>query len=156
MEEGWIEVQHMRVGAFRVREGDLLRFPGLPGFPDACRFALLRHDERGPSEQPFSWLACVDDDELAFAVTDPRAFAPDYDPDLPPGVLAELDAAERESLTILTIANLATEPPRLNLAAPLVLNLDNRRGAQVILENAFQPASEEASSATQIESNPQR
>ncbi len=154
-EDGWIEVKHGRVGAFQVREGDLLHFRGLPGFPDARRFALLRHDERSLPEQPFSWLACVDDSDLAFAVTDPNAFSPDYDPRLPPGVLTELDAPDRESLTILAIANLATEPPRLNLAAPLVLNLANRQGAQVILEDEALPSAAKGSRADQIESKPQ-
>ena len=40
--------------------------------------SLLHHDR----ESPFGWLLCVDDPELAFAVTDPCQFFPAYRPEL--------------------------------------------------------------------------
>ena len=137
-----IEVDHRRVGRFAVRESDLLHFEGLPGFPGARRFALLRHDERAVSEQPFSWLACIDDLELAFAVTDPCFFVPGYDPPLSPSTLDALEAKARGDVVVLAIANLASDPPRLNLAAPLVIHLAAQRGVQTILEDTAQPVAQ--------------
>ena len=126
---------HRRVGPIRLPSADLVHFDGLPGFPDARRFALLRHDERDVSEQPFSWLACVDDLDLAFAVTDPRLFLPEYAPRLPEAALQGLGPAGPNEILVLAIANLAGDPVRLNLTAPLVVNLATRRGTQVILED---------------------
>ncbi|NNL67815.1 MAG: flagellar assembly protein FliW [Myxococcales bacterium] len=160
-----IEVAHRRVGRFAVRESDLLHFEGLPGFPNARRFALLRHDERPVSEQPFSWLACVDDLDLAFAVTDPCFFDPAYDPPLSPSTLDGLEAKARGDVVVLAIANLASDPPRLNLAAPLVIHLAAQLGVQAILEDAAEPlgqpvempeASRQFGSSARLQSGPER
>ncbi len=51
---------------------------GLPGFPDARRFVLLR---LGDETSPFSVLHSLDDGvDLEFVVTHPALFFPDYEP----------------------------------------------------------------------------
>ncbi|MGI9591019.1 MAG: flagellar assembly protein FliW [Myxococcota bacterium] len=124
----WVEVAHRRVGDIRLPESAVIRFAGLPGFPEARRFALFQHDQ----DSPFSWLACLDDPDLAFVVTDPRLFFPDYAPGIPSRALEALGADG--ACELLSIANLRGERPCLNLAAPLVVDATSRRGVQVVLE----------------------
>lgn len=155
-----VEVAHRRVGPFEVRESEVIHFDGLPGFRHARRFVLLGHD--APS--PFSWLACLDDLDLCFAVADPREFFPTYKVRLPERVLTGLAGGPGE-LVVLAIANLATTPPRLNLAAPIVVNANRRVGVQVIVDEGAQTAvelvhtrpsaSRDAGATPQTESKPQ-
>ena len=127
----WIELAHRRVGEIRLPESAVIRFTGLPGFPEARRFALFQHDQ----DSPFSWLACLDDPELAFVVTDPRLFFPDYAPGIPSRALEALGAEATGPFELLAIANLRGERPCLNLAAPLVVDATSRRGVQVVLDD---------------------
>jgi len=127
----WIELAHRRVGEIRLPESAVIRFARFPGFPEARRFALFQHDQ----DSPFSWLACLDDPELAFVVTDPRLFFPDYAPGIPSRALEALGADAAGPFELLAIANLRGERPCLNLAAPLVVDASSRRGVQVVLED---------------------
>ena len=123
-------IESQRFGKFQAQEDQIFHFDGLPGFADAKRFVLLRHDR----ESPFEWMICVDDPELGFVVTDPRQFFPSY-PDRPRPELHQAVGQKPESpIDLLAIVQLREGEPTLNLMAPVVLAPETRRGAQVILE----------------------
>jgi flagellar assembly factor FliW len=117
-------------GRVEIAEEQLLEFDGLPGFADLRRFAVLQHDR----ESPFGWLLSVERPELAFLVTDPRLFFPDYCPELDAAHLLVLEANESDELDVLAIGRIQDGNLRLNLAAPVVVNARSRRGLQAILE----------------------
>jgi flagellar assembly factor FliW len=125
-----LTIESRRFGHIEARGEDLIHFDGLPGFERARRFVLLDHD-RG---SPFGWLVCVDTPDLGFVVTDPRNFFPDYRPQLAPGHWCRVEADEKTPLEMLAIVGVREGEVSLNLAAPLVVNPANRKGAQVILE----------------------
>jgi flagellar assembly factor FliW len=146
-----LRVEHQRFGPIEVGAGEVIRFEGLPGFPEAERFALLRHDR----DSAFLWLVSLDVLDLAFAVADPRHFFPDYQPALSPDQLASVDASRPEELELFAIATVREEAVTLNLTAPLLVNARAARGTQVVL------ADEAYSTRTplpmpQMESKPQR
>lgn len=153
MGESNIEMEHARIGELQVREESIIHFDGLPGFPEARRFALV--SEGG--DDRFQWLACLDDPELAFVVTDPQLFFPDYAPKLGKAHLRALGAEEAAEVVFLAIANLSGDVPRLNLAAPLVVHPGSRRAAQTVLDDPELSVAEALprEEASQIESNPQ-
>jgi flagellar assembly factor FliW len=122
-------VDHGRVGRIELREADVIHFDGLPGFPEARRFALLRHDERSF----FAWLACLDDPGLAFTVVDPLELFIDYAPALGAEHLVLVGAKEPGEACLLAIANLSRGGAFVNLAAPLLVNVRTRQAAQVVL-----------------------
>ena len=130
-----VRIESGRFGLLEVPEAELLRFPGLPGFPAARRFALVEHDERGI----FGWLVSADVPDLAFVVTNPWNFVPDYDPAVPERAIRALGAQSVEELEILAIASFREGDLALNLAAPLVVHPKNRRGLQVILDGGPWP-----------------
>jgi flagellar assembly factor FliW len=153
---GRVAIESARFGAIELETSQLIHFDGLPGFPDLRRLAVLQHDR----ESPFGWLLSLERPELAFPVTDPRQFFPDYRPALEPGHLRALDAEPADELEWLVIGRIAEGTVSLNLAAPVVINPRNRRGVQAILEpGRFSireplPAAS-ASPAAQTESRPQ-
>ncbi len=159
---GAITIEHRRAGRISVDEADVLLFDGIPGFPEANRFALLEHDEASP----FSWLVCLDDADLAFVVTDPRSFFRDYEPELGNAERQRLDLREGDEVVLLAIANVCKGQPTLNLAAPVLVNARSRRGVQAVLADEVHSTPEaipapaapsgEAKDADQIESKPQR
>ena len=155
---GVITISHRRAGELRVAEKDALRFEGIPGFPEARRWALLAHD----TPSLYSWLVSLDDATLALPVLDPRPAFPGYAPKLSRGVLEALGDPVPETVVVLAIANLSKQPPVVNLAAPLLVNPENRRGLQAILEEDQPVAAQLPDDAgcgvptPQIESNPQR
>jgi flagellar assembly factor FliW len=130
-----ITIEHERLGAIEVPEADVIHFDGLPGFPEARRFALLRHDDRSP----FAWLASLDDAALAFAVVDPFELFPDYGPALGAAQLAEVGATAFPEVCLLAIANLGGGSALVNLAAPLLVHAATRRAVQLVLADERWP-----------------
>ena len=126
-----IAIDHQRFGRIEVPSGDVIHFDGLPGFADARRFALLRHDRTST----FLWLISLDHDDLAFVVTDPRQFFPDYDPALANAQLRLVDADDVRDVELFAMATIRDGDATLNLAAPLVVHAAAGKGAQLILEH---------------------
>lgn len=125
-----IVFESARFGRIELEAEEILHFDGLPGFPEARRFVVMEHDRASF----FAWLVSVDDPDLAFAIADPWQLFPDYRPPLELHHLRALGVEAPEDLEIMAIANLSGEVPRLNLAAPLLINPRNRRCAQVIFD----------------------
>jgi flagellar assembly factor FliW len=133
-ESGYISVDSRRFGRLTVREDQIIFLnPGLLGFSRFQRYLLIQHTQ----ESPFLWLQSVDHPDLAFVVIDPCYLVPDYQPPLT-GVLKELEAETLEDLKIVTILTIPPGAPQemtVNLMGPVVINLKNRKGKQIIIED---------------------
>ncbi|MCH2140695.1 MAG: flagellar assembly protein FliW [Phycisphaerales bacterium] len=125
-----MRVQTTRFGAVEVGEDRLLNFPtGLLGFSSFTRFALLQPDQDGV----FYWLQSVDSADLAFVVTDPSRWCDDYEATVR---REHMDLLELESVNearVFVIVNKYEDTLTANLQGPLVVNLRNRRGMQIVL-----------------------
>lgn len=129
---GMIALKSSRFGELEVPADSVIEFPhGLIGFPNANRFVMLEH------KPPFSWLHSVDDPSLAFVVVDGFEFGPSYDVK-PPYNNRECDFRQGDEFAILVIVTVRPDPKATtaNLKAPLFVNLKNKRGAQVIFDDA--------------------
>lgn len=124
-----------RFGAVEYEEVDILTFPeGLIGFPALSQFLLLSH---GP-QSPFQWLQSIEEPAVAFLVVDPSTFVDGYEPEIDDLQAALLQLKEDTPRLLRTTARLVGKPAEelsLNLAAPIVLNLESRTGKQVVLDN---------------------
>ena len=104
-----IAIQSQALGGVKVSADQIITFAsGLPGFPEAHRFALI-NDRLEP---PFSCLQCVDNPALAFVVTDPAALLPDYRPKNNANTLKELQASSPEDLRLLVTLTIPPGQPR--------------------------------------------
>jgi flagellar assembly factor FliW len=123
-------------GEIVVREDQIITFsPGLLGFGEFHRYILIEHGQ----DSPFLWLQCVDKSDLAFVVIDPIFVLPDYQIGPITGIEKELDMQNLRDLKLLVILTIPSGRPQdmtANLMGPLLINLANRRGKQLVLESS--------------------
>lgn len=116
-------------------EDQVIRFPvGLPGFEKARKFIIMSV----PEHQPFHWMECVDEDNnIRFAIINPMAFRPDYQPKIKKDELASLDIKDPKDLLLYVIVTLRSPlvESTANLMGPLFINIRDRVGKQIIIEN---------------------
>jgi flagellar assembly factor FliW len=129
-----ITIDSKALGRVTVPENHIITFAsGLPGFPDEHRYVLLN----GHLRSPFYYLQCVDNPSVAFVVTDPAALVPDYRPRNGSSALKELHAQNLEELQVLVTLTIPPGHPRqmtANLMSPLLINLAQGLGKQVVIE----------------------
>ncbi len=106
---------------------------GIPGFGDARTFVLLDHRPGSI----FRWLQSLSIPSLAFVVVDPLIVNESYPIESVRRGLAFLDLNEDEDLIVLGICTVPgnSEPPTVNMMAPIGIGIDSRRGAQVVLHD---------------------
>ena len=108
---------------------------GLPGFPEAHRFALVR---LGGDDSVFSVLRCLDIPDLEFVVTPPGLFFPDFEPEIDDDLAERLALETADDAILLVIVTVAEQvaDSTANLLGPVVINRHNRSAAQAILDPA--------------------
>ena len=126
-----------RFGSLEIQDQDILVFPdALYGFDQEKEFALLPLDPT--IESPMEWLQSLTSRELAFIVTDPFLFVPEYKMILSDSEQTQLEIESMESVVvrvIVTIPKVHTEMTA-NLVAPIVINQEKSLAKQVVLTNA--------------------
>ena len=126
-----------RFGSLEIQDPDILVFPdALYGFDQEKEFALLPLDPK--IESPMEWLQSLRTRELAFIVTDPFLFVPEYKMVLSDSEQTQLKIESTESVVvrvIVTIPKVHTEMTA-NLVAPLVINQGKGLAKQVVLTSA--------------------
>jgi FliW protein. len=122
-------------GVIEVDEKEILYFPsGIPGFENVRKFVLLGRQE---ADSPFFWLQCVDKPDLAFVVTDPFYIKEDYYVDVDDEEIAEIEINDPENVLTLAIVTIPEDIRfmTVNLKAPVLINMKNNMGKQIIMKN---------------------
>jgi flagellar assembly factor FliW len=116
-------------------EDQIIHFPnGLPGFENARKFIIMSV----PEHQPFHWMECVDGgNSIRFAVINPLSFRPDYQPKIKKEEIASLNILDPKELLLYVIVTLRKPlvESTANLMGPLFINIRERIGKQIIIEN---------------------
>lgn len=129
-----MKINTSRFGEVEINEGDMISLPeGLIGFPELNQFILLDHD----NDSPFKWLQSTSDPTMAFIVISPLSFRPDYMVEVTEEEVAALKLTNPNEAVISVIVTIPMDPKKMsaNLKAPLVFNLTNRIGKQVVLKD---------------------
>lgn len=125
-----MEVQTSRFGVIEIAEDRVISIPkGLLGFPSKTRYCLLQPGD----DAMFFWLQSCDDPELAFVITDPVLFCPDYAVPLRPEQLESMGLSKLEDAQVFVIVNKVDDHLTGNLQGPLVVNTISREGEQMVL-----------------------
>jgi flagellar assembly factor FliW len=130
-----MQVKTTRFGEIEVKDQDVIKMPrGLIGFPELKSFVLLDHDK----ESPFKWFQSLDDGSIAFVLIDPLLFCPTYTVEVTEAEVSDLGLDSEQDAVISTIITMPSNPQHMtaNLKAPLIFNLQNRTGKQVILSQS--------------------
>jgi carbon storage regulator CsrA len=129
-----VTIESQALGRLTVSTDCIITFAaGLPGFPEARRFALI-NDHLAP---PFYCLQCIDKSSPAFVVADPTVLVPDYRPKNGATTLQELHASSPDDLQVLVTLTIPPGRSRemtANLMSPLLINPEQGLGKQVVIE----------------------
>jgi len=125
-----MEVQTTRFGNLDIAEDRVITFPkGLLGFASYTRYCLLQPND----DACFFWLQSLDDPALAFVVTDPALFVPEYSVPVRPEQMESLGLQTLEEAQVFVIVNKVEDALTGNLQGPLLVNAGRRTGEQVVL-----------------------
>jgi flagellar assembly factor FliW len=129
-----MKIDTTRFGEMEINEGSVVEFPeGLLGLHRFRRYVFI---DRQNSQ--FRWMQSVDLPELAFLVADPQVFAPDYRAEVKASDLDPLGTADPRKLAMGVICTVPENPAEatVNLKAPLIIDIESRRGKQVVLNDS--------------------
>ncbi len=131
---GILVIQTSRFGQVQVDQNDLLVFAeGLLGFQDLKKFVLL--DD--PNDDIFAWLQSCDSPAIAFPVLEPELFAENYKISLNKTDLEALSAPNTSKARAFCIVTIPEDPTQMtaNMKAPVVINIENRKARQCVLQD---------------------
>lgn len=131
MADGTVKVQSTRFGELEVPASSIITVVGgLIGFQTLTKYTLLEYNP------PFSWLQSLDRADMAFVVVNAAEFGDEYSFALPEGD-AELQLTDADDVAIINLVSVRPDPMQttVNLKAPIIVNLRNMRGRQVVLDN---------------------
>lgn len=109
---------------------------GLMGFEKYKKFTILYDCEKEGGAN-VSWFQSVEDPALALPVINPLVVKEDYNPVVEDELLAGVGEITEENLVILLTMTVPSDVKEMtvNLKAPIIINADTRKGAQLIVEN---------------------
>ena len=126
--------QTTRFGDVDFPEDKCIHFPsGLLGFEKETRFAFLPFTEE--EDCPLEWMQSVQTAELAFVVTDPNHFLPDYSIKLENHELLEIELQPQDPFALRVIVAIPKNYIKMtaNLVGPLVFNANRMIAKQFVL-----------------------
>lgn len=130
-----MHIKSQRFGVVELDDDAVLNFPeGIIGFPKERSFALIPHH----GSTYLAWLQSLNKPELAFPVVSAHYFSDRY-PDVPVSPAAHaagVQGTEEDFAVLVVLCAPIGQPATVNLLAPIVVNSETRRGAQVILEGS--------------------
>lgn len=132
-----MKINTTRFGTLTLEEEKIIDMPaGMLGFPDRRQFVILKHRE----DSPFFWYQSVDDPDLAFVITSPSLFHPDYNVDLTEPLKAmSWDLAEKESILLYVVVNIPRGSPErmtANFIGPILVNQEKCQAVQTVIANS--------------------
>lgn len=125
-------------GEVEIEDSKIITFEkGIVGFPDMKRFALV-HDEEKGVQAGIRYLQSMEETEFAMPVMDPLQVVPDYNPEIEDELLKPLGSLQPENLLVFVTVSVPKDITKIsvNLQAPIIINADERKAAQIIVEGS--------------------
>lgn len=128
-------------GEIEISDDKIITFEnGIIGFPDLKQFTLL-HDEEKGTGAGIRFLQSIEEPAFAMPVMDPFVVKADYMPEVDDELLASLGNLTEDNLLVLVTVTVPSDLTRMsvNLQGPLVINVDERKACQIIIDGAQYP-----------------
>lgn len=122
-------------GEIEIDDAKIITFDGgIIGFPDLKKFTLLYDSEKSGG---IKWLQSLDEPAFAMPVMDPLAVKETYNPVVEDELLKPLGELNPEEILVLVTVTVPKDLTKMsvNLQAPIVLNAENKKGCQIIVDN---------------------
>jgi flagellar assembly factor FliW len=132
------KIESPRFGTLVVEPSRIIEFPrGLVGMEDCTRYSLFHPEGDNPDH---FILQSLDDAAVAFHIADPAKFGFNHEITLSDQEAEDLGLTDSDRDIANSVAHVvvvviltkesASQPVRANLNAPLIINLETRRGLQ--------------------------
>jgi flagellar assembly factor FliW len=122
-----------RFGQLNVSDEDIISIPaGVLGFPEFTKYCLVDPGD----DVLILWLQSLENPELAFPILEPKIFKTDYTARLSAMELRELKLENVNQSAVFNILTIGEDITQMtaNMKAPLVINLREKLGKQVVLQ----------------------
>lgn len=133
-------IQTKHFGEAEIDDKKIIRFEqGIFGFEDQKEFVVLYESE--VEESPFCWLQSIHETHICLPMIDPLIWFPEYQPDLADEEILKLGALDPNAISVYTVVVVPEnlEEMTTNLRAPIVINLETKKGAQIVtVEEQYQ------------------
>ena len=127
-------------GKIEIEEEKMIFFEkGIIGFPHCQRFTLVYDEGEDGRQKNISWLQSIEEPAFALPVLDPLLVKEDYSPKVEEQLLKHLGTLEEDDTYVLVTVTATADVKKLsvNLKAPIVINVKERKAVQVIVEDDF-------------------
>lgn len=128
------KINTLRFGELEIEEQDVVRFAdGIPAFEDEHEFVVLPYEEG----TPYMFLQSMMTPELAFLMTDPFVFFPEYSFELDDENMEKLAINSMDDVlvcTLISVPRSGVADMTTNLLAPVVINRHTMQARQIVLE----------------------
>ena len=134
-------VQTRLFGRITIDDEKIIKFPGgIVGFPELTDFALM-HDSEKTDGKGLSFLVSLHEPDFSMPVVDPLMVKNDYDPLVEDDLLIPLGEFSTDDMLVLVTVTVPHEIENMtvNLMAPIIINADSKKAAQVILNDSSYP-----------------
>lgn len=121
-------------GTRSYEQKDIITFKnGLPGFETLIEFILFLV----PENDMFSVLQSIQDPEIGLIVVSPFIACKSYEFDLKEPICESLNIKDMSEITLYNTVtiNSKVEDITTNLKAPIIINIKDKLGQQIILDN---------------------
>ncbi len=128
-------------GEVVIAEEKILEFPnGIIGFPELKHFTLI-HDEEQGTDAGIRYLQSLEEPAFAMPVMDPLLVKKDYDPQVNDELLSNLGNLTEDNIIVLVTVTVPSDLTKMsvNLQGPIVINSDERKAAQIIVDSGEFP-----------------
>ncbi len=135
-ESSMVNLSTNNFGNLSIEKENIITFEqGLLGFEELKQFAIIDLEEC----LPFEWLVSVEDPIVAFPILNPTLFFSDYKPSLSKDDLISLNIKKEKDVEMFCIVTLDKKPENvtLNLKGPILINMKNKMGKQVVLAEDY-------------------
>ena len=125
-------IKTTRFGEIEIEDNKIINMPmGLLGFSKLKKYIILDHEPKSPSK----WFQSAEEASLAFVITDPFYFKPNYKLQFKITEVGSLQPKENDELAVSVIVSIPPDPSLMtaNLRAPLLFNLRNKKGMQLVI-----------------------
>ncbi|WP_195937886.1 flagellar assembly protein FliW [Romboutsia sp. 1001713B170131_170501_G6] len=112
---------------------DILFEKGIPGFESYNTFLV----EQIKEDKNFFSMISKDNLNVGFVCVSPFKIKKDYEIELNEDIINELNIKDYKDVLVLSIITLSNsiDTSTVNLKAPIIININNNRGKQLILED---------------------
>ena len=127
-----------RAAAREIGPDNIFHFPdGILGFEGAKKYVLMLNEQA----RPFMFMQSLDTPDLSFVCIQTFMICSDFSINLPESCAKALELADPDDAMVVSLVTVTPEPEDItaNLMSPIVINLKNMRGRQVVVSDSIYP-----------------